>query len=70
MKRSRKTSNIVLAICAVIAVIFTIAMIILFYLFQSVPDSLIVAVFGAIFGETSALALIKTTKVKHGGEDE
>ena len=62
-KRRRKKSNlkgtdIVLIIMAVLDIIFTTAMIYLFYLYQSVPDSLIVAVFGVTFGECGFCTLV------------
>lgn len=70
-KKKKKTINAVLVFLGILSILFTACMIWLFYLYQTVPDSLIVAVFGAIFGETSACALIKTAKVKNGEtEDE
>ena len=59
-----KGIDIALIIVAVVDVIFTAAMIYLFYLFQSVPDSLIVAVFGATFGEFGFCTLVY--KIKKG----
>lgn len=58
---------------AMFDLIFTIIMIVIFCLYQSVPDSLIVAVFGATIGETSATALIykaKKANLKMGEEME
>ena len=49
---------------AVLDIAFTIAMIYLFYLYQSVPDSLIAAVFGVTFGECGFCTLIY--KIKKG----
>ena len=63
-KRDIKGTTIALVIMAVIDVIFVIAMIWLFYLYQDVPDSLIVAVFGATFGECGFCTLIY--KIKKG----
>lgn len=65
-KKAKKTTNAVLIFLGIIAILFTACMIWLFYMYQTVPDSLIVAVFSAIFGETSACALIKTAKLKNG----
>ncbi len=59
-----KGTTIALIVMAVLDVIFTAAMIYLFYLYQSVPDSLIVAVFGATFGECGFCTLIY--KIKKG----
>lgn len=62
--KSPKGTTIALIVMAVLDVIFTAAMIYLFYLYQSVPDSLIVAVFGATFGECGFCTLIY--KIKKG----
>lgn len=43
---------------AILDVLFVIAMIMVFCIFQSVPDSLIIAVFGATFGECGCCAAI------------
>ena len=53
---------------ALFDLIFTIVMIYLFFKFQSVPDSLIMAVFAATIGETSATALIRKAKLQKEGE--
>lgn len=42
--------------------VFVIAMIVLFCLFQDVPDALIVAVFGATFGECGCCSYIWKNK--------
>lgn len=62
--KNPKGTTIALIVMAVLDVIFTAAMIYLFYLYQSVPDSLIVAVFGATFGECGFCTLIY--KIKKG----
>lgn len=59
-----KGTTIALLVIAALDVIFTAAMIWLFYLYQDVPDSLIVAVFGATFGECGFCTLIY--KIKKG----
>lgn len=43
---------------AIFDVLFVIAMIVLFYIFQSTPDILIGAVFGATFGECGCCSYI------------
>lgn len=57
-KKNRNGTTIVLIIMAVLDVLFTAAMIWLFYLYQDVPDSLIAAVFGVTFGECGFCTLI------------
>lgn len=54
--------NRALAFCVVIAILFTIAMIVLFCLYQSTPDVLIGAVFAALFGELGCCTLIYKIK--------
>ena len=49
----------------VFLLIFTITMIVLYCVFQSVPDALIAAVYGFCGGECGFLALIKNCKTKH-----
>ena len=72
-KPIKKKSNIngttvALIIMAVVDIIFTTAMIWLFYLYQDVPESLIVAVFGATFGECGFCTMIY--KIKKGVETD
>ena len=59
-----KGTSIVLIVLGIVDIIFVGVMIWLFYLYQSVPDSLIVAVFGATFGECGFCTLIY--KIKKG----
>ena len=47
---------------AILDTVFVIAMIVLFCLFQDVPDSLVVAVFGATFGECGCCSYIWKNK--------
>lgn len=71
MENKFKTTKIVLIILGVFVLFFTIGCLWLFWLYQAVPDSLIVAVFGAVFGEASILGWIKTIKTKYASmEDE
>lgn len=60
----------VLITVAVFDAIFVITMIILFCLFQSVPDTLILAVFGATFGECGCCAFIFKHKITNNSEGE
>lgn len=70
MKEALKTLDKILIFIAALDVIFVIAMIIIFCQFQSVPDSLIIAVFGATFGECGCCSYIwKHKKDKEIGGD-
>lgn len=50
-KKKRSTLDRVLLFCAISILVFTIIMIILFCIYQSVPDTLIVSFFGVFTGE-------------------
>lgn len=65
-----KTSNIVLAVIAIVLISFTIACLVLFAKTGSEPSSLIVSVFAACLGEFSILGFIRTTKTKYGEDTE
>lgn len=65
------TLDKVLIFIAALDVAFVIAMIIIFCIFQSVPDSLIIAVFGATFGECGCCSYIwKHKKMMEVGLDD
>lgn len=64
----KKTANVVLVLMAIFILIFVISMTFIFCIKGSVPDTLIVAVFGACTGEASILGWIKTIKTKNGGK--
>lgn len=49
--KKRSTLDKVLLFCAISILVFTITMIVLFCIFQSVPDTLIVSFFGVFTGE-------------------
>ena len=65
-KKKMKTSDIALIFVATTLALFTITMIIVFCAYQHIPDTLVVAVFGVLGTETGALAWIRTSKLKHG----
>lgn len=67
-KKRPEGTTLVLIIMAILDVMFTIAMIYLFYLFQEVPDALIVAVFGVTFGECGFCTLIYKLKKNYNTE--
>ena len=56
------TTDIALVFSAVMLILFTITMIVIFCLYQTVPDSLIVAFFGAFGLESGYCAFIHKTK--------
>lgn len=65
-KPSKKlgTMNIILIIIGVSLLIFTVAMVVIFIRYNSVPDTLITYVFITLGGECGVLGWIKTTKEK------
>ena len=60
-----KTMNVVLIIIGVILVVFTSAMVWLFYTTGAIPDTLVTCVFAACGGEFGVMGWIKTTKDRH-----
>lgn len=70
MTKKRKLKSLTIALISVYVfdVIFIGIMIYLFNQYQSVPDTLILSVFGATIGETSACAIIKNKKLELDGK--
>lgn len=65
MKEKKNALDKTLIFIAILDVIFVIAMIIIFCVYQSVPDSLVIAVFAATFGECGCCSYIwKVKKTK------
>ena len=58
------TMDFILLIVFLCLTVFTIAMIVLFTVYGSVPDTLITCVFATLGGECGILGWIKTTKEK------
>ena len=72
-KRAKKvhTMDVILAIMAVLLVAFTICMVVLFVLYQQVPDTLITAFFSAFGAEGGFMAVIMVAKkIREGRTDE
>lgn len=67
-KKKLRKADIVMIIMGTASLIFIITMIWLFFLYQTVPDALIVAFFASVSLEGGWLAMIKCTDTKHGGE--
>lgn len=64
-KRQMRTMDFILVVVGILLISFTIAMIILFKKYGSVPDTLITCVFTSLAGECGIMGWIKTTKEKH-----
>lgn len=62
MKKSVRTMDVCLVVCAVLLVAFTIAMLRTFWMYGAIPDTLCTCFFAAIAGECGCLGWIKTTK--------
>lgn len=69
-KKKRSTIDKVLLFCAFSILIFTLIMIILFCIYQSVPDTLIVSFFGVFTGEGCICWRIWNKKKNILGNDE
>lgn len=65
-----KTSNVILIVLGVFILVFTITMIVLFDRHESIPDTLVTAVFGAVFGEAGVMGLIKMVKTKYSERED
>lgn len=58
MKNGMNGLDKTLIFIAIIDTLFVIAMIVTFWFYQSIPDSLVIAVFGATFGECGCCSYI------------
>ena len=67
--RNMKKMDLILLIIGIFIAAFIITMIVLFCVYQAVPDTLIQYVLGAGGLEALLLAIIKITKVKQGKEE-
>ena len=65
-----KTMDVILVIIGVFLLLFTVAMIVVFIVCGSVPDTLITCVFAALGGECGVMGWIKTAKEKHRGDKD
>ena len=64
-KQQMRTMDFILVVVGILLISFTIAMIILFKKYGSVPDTLITCVFASLAGECGIMGWIKTTKEKN-----
>lgn len=69
-EKTRKTSNIVLVVLGVFVLLFVAAMIVIFCIKGSVPDTLIQYTLGAGGVETMMLAGIKIVKTMKGDKSD
>lgn len=68
MKPKLSTIDVILIMCAIAVIVFTITMIVIFCIFQSVPDSLIECFYGLFTGEAIITFGIWWIKKKYGKE--
>lgn len=64
-KKCFRTMDLILVVVGILLVCFTVAMILLFQKYGSVPDTLITCVFATLGGECGIMGWIKTTKEKN-----
>ncbi len=67
MKKDKFLDKVLITV-AIFDLIFVIAMIVIFCLYQSVPDTLIVSVASCTFGECGCCAFVFKQKVEKGKE--
>ncbi len=65
-----KTMDVILIIVGIAMLIFTIAMIWIFVVFGSVPDTLITCVFAFLGGECGVMGWIQTNKKKYNNTEK
>ena len=72
MKRKKKLNTLdkILILCGSLLIAFTICMIVIFCIFQTVPDALICAFFGAFGVETVNCVMIYKQKRKGANNDD
>ena len=69
-KKSLHTMDVILLIMALLLVAFTITMIVLFCIYQQIPDTLVTAFFSAFGAEGGFMAVIMVTKKITENKDE
>lgn len=62
MKKEVRTMDVILVIIAIVLLVFSIAMIVIYYLTGGIPDTLCTCVFAVCGGECGVMGWIKTTK--------
>lgn len=69
MKKKLNTIDKILIFCTAMLLIFTITMIVIFCIYQSVPDTLIGAFFGAFSVETINTVMLYKQKKRRGDNE-
>jgi hypothetical protein len=67
-KKKLNTIDKILIFCTVLLLLFTITMIVIFCIYQSIPDTLVVAFFGSFSIETINTVMLYKDKKKRGSE--
>lgn len=70
MKKKLNTIDRILIFCTAVLLIFTIVMVVIFCIYQSIPDTLVGAVFGAFGVETINTVMIYKDKKKRSKNNE
>ncbi len=65
MKEPKKMMDIILVILAVFLLIFTVTMLVMYYIKDGIPDTLCTCVFAICGGECGVMGWIKTTKERY-----
>ena len=63
--RAGGTMNLILILIGIAGVLFTVTMIVIFWVKLTVPDVLITCFFAALFGECGAMSIIKSIKIRN-----
>ena len=65
-----KTMNVILVLIGAFLLIFTVTMVVTFFVCGSIPDTLCTCVFAALGGECGVMGWIKTAKEKYAEKKE
>lgn len=68
--RKIKTMDLILLIVFLALFVFTVAMIITFNTYNSIPDTLCTCVFSALGGECGVMGIIKSVKIRNANPSE
>lgn len=70
MKKKPKVSYIVLIVIGILTVIFTVACMWFFFLFQTIPDTLVQMFYTTVVGELLVVGLIRIMKTKYEKDED
>ena len=68
MKNGKGMMDRIIAVIAVVLILFTVAMIVTYWRIGGIPDTLVTAVFAACLGEFGFMAWIKNVKERYGDD--